>query len=104
MKRFGYVIRTGGDPEIAGALAAAVSPKPMPAAPDAVRRVAMHQHTPEEWAQMTEDARAFYGRRSWPTPRWARALLALYALACYGVSLAYHRQDALLGGGARRVP
>ena len=24
---------------------------------DAVRRVAMHQHTPEEWAQMTEDVR-----------------------------------------------
>lgn len=103
MKRFGYVIRTGGDPEIAGALAAAVSPKPAPTAPDAVRRVAMARHTPEEWAAMTAQARYDYAQDR-PAPRWAQTLLALYALACYGVSRAYHRQDALLGGGARRVP
>ncbi len=50
----------------------------------------MMQHTPEEWAEMTEDARIFYGGQH-STPWWAEALLVGYALICYGVALAFER-------------
>lgn len=100
MKRFGYVIRVGGDPEISGALAEGIragTPEEIRnTGSDAVRRVAMMRHTPEEWARMTEDARVFYGGRAW-CPKWAKALLVGYAMLCYGMSRAFRAQDRILG-------
>ena len=115
MKRFGFAIRTGGDPEIAEALAggiergtgcpttASTGKTECPTGPlghlpiemgrqgsEAVRRVAMMRHTPEEWEAMIVQARYDYGQDP-PTPRWAEALLVGYALICYGVSLAFRR-------------
>lgn len=87
--RYGYMIKLGGDREIAEALARGAGEhlRLLPAGPssEAVRRVAMMQHTPEEWEEMILDARVLYGgqRRS---PRWASRLLAGWAMACYGVS------------------
>ena len=101
MKRFGFAIRTGGDPEIAGALADGMK-RGCPhqealrkQSSDAVRRVAMMRHTPQEWAEMTEEARVFYGGRTY-TPKWAEWLLVGYAMICMGVSWLYHLQDRLL--------
>ena len=99
MTRYGYAIRVGGDPEISGALAAGMAEGTKAAgAPllgdgpgsEAVRRVAMHQHTPKEWARMTEEARVCYGGRPW-APRWAEKLLIGWALVCYGMWLAWRR-------------
>ena len=108
MKRFGYAIRIGGDAEISGALRAGME-RGTPARAlgerpygETVRRLAMMRHTPEEWRQMTEDARVIYGGRRY-TPRWAQRLLAGYALICYGVSLLYHAQDSMMGGGRADV-
>ena len=96
MKRFGFAIRTGGDPEIAEALAGGIKAGTRQTHhSDAVRRVAMMRHTPEEWAAMTEEARVFYGGRQY-MPRWAERLLVGWALICLGVSWLYHRQDRLL--------
>ena len=100
MARYGYVIRMGGDPEISGALAAGIeagstAQRPAPGS-DAVRRVAMMQHTPEEWARMTQEARVIYGGRRY-MPRWAERLLVAWAMLCYGISRAYRAQDMVLG-------
>ena len=99
MKRFGFAIRTGGDPEIAGALGSGIDQGTRRAlekqSSDAVRRVAMMRHTPAEWAEMTEEARVFYGGRRY-MPRWAEWLLVGYALVCLGVSWLYHWQDRVL--------
>ena len=104
MKRFGLVIRTQGDPEIAAALAAGVEAGTrrdvINASSEAVRRVAMYQHSPEEWEAMTIKARYDYGQDR-PTPRWARPLLVGYAMLCWGLSQAYHAQDRVLGGRMR---
>ena len=54
------VIRTYGDREIAGAIVDGIV-RDVPR-PDSLRRVAMHQHTPEEWAAMIEQARYDYGQ------------------------------------------
>lgn len=56
----GLVIKTYGDNEIAGAIVNGIV-RDVPQS-DAVRRVAMHQHTPEEWAAMIEQARYDYGQ------------------------------------------
>ena len=113
MKRFGFAIRVGGDPEISGAIADGIrkgspdlfrQPFGLPPSPkgegkatsDAVRRAAMWQHSPEEWAHMTEEARVIYGGRRY-MPRWAERLLVVYAMLCYGVSQAYRAQDRVLG-------
>jgi len=105
MKRFGFAIRTGGDPEIAGALAAGIemgtdtssgAARHLPLkgkafgeqASEAVRRVAMMRHTPEEWDAMTIQARYDYGQ-DMPMPAWAGALLGLYGLMCLGASCAW---------------
>ena len=96
MKRFGFAIRTGGDPEIADALAGGIKAGTrQPHHSDAVRRVAMMRHTPEEWEAMTVKARYDYGQEE-PTPRWADRLVVGSALSCLGVSWLYHRQDRLL--------
>ena len=89
MKRFGWAIKTGGDPEIAGALAAGIQSARVDGS-EAVRRVAMMQHTPGEWAEMVEEARVVYGGRKF-APLWARVLLAGYGLVCYGVALAFRK-------------
>lgn len=87
--RYGYAIRTGGDPEISGALADGIMSGVKQAhRSDAVRRVAMMRHTPAEWAEMTEEARVIYGGQPVP-PRWATPLLVGYALICYATALAY---------------
>jgi len=117
MKRFGFVIRTGGDPEIAGALVAGIergmtesSSGPAGHIPqrgrlwekqssEAVRRVAMMRHTPEEWDAMTVQARYDYGQDR-PTPRWLKGPLIGYALVCMGVRWLYHQQERLLSGRA----
>lgn len=105
--RYGYAIRIGGDPEISGALkngiekgtssgaGAPPSPEGKALGSDAVRRVAMMQHTPEEWAQMTEDAGVIYGGRRF-MPRWAERLLVAYAMLCYGIAQAFKAQDKVL--------
>ena len=99
MKRFGFAIKTGGDPEIAGALAAGIDcgtrRAMLETGSEAVRRVAMMRHTPEEWEAMTIKARYDYGQDA-PLPRWAERLLVIYAMVCMGVSWLYHRQDRLL--------
>ena len=121
MTRYGYAIRMGGDAEIAGALAAGIergtdtSSAPsghLPlkgkafgddgkaeesgkASSEAVRRAAMWQHSPEEWAQMMEEARVIYGGRRY-SPRWATRLLVGWAMLCYGVAWLYRQQDRLL--------
>ena len=96
--RFGFAIRKGGDPEIANALESGIDRGTRSAlekkSSDAVRRVAMMRHTPEEWAAMTVQARYDYGQDP-PTPRWAERLLVGWALVCMGASWLYHLQDRL---------
>jgi len=100
MNRYGYAIRTGGDAEIATALAEGIARgtrrEIRQHGSEAVRRVAMAQHTPEEWAAMTVQARYDYGQDPVPC-RLVRLLLAGYALICYAVSWAYRQQDKVLG-------
>ena len=65
MKRFGFAIRTGGDPEIADALAGGIKAGSRQTHhSDAVRRVAMMRHTPEEWEAMTVRRATTTGRKS----------------------------------------
>lgn len=98
MKRFGFAIKTGGDPEIAAALGNGIDQGTRRAlekqSSDAVRRVAMMRHTPEEWAAMTVKARYDYGQDP-PAPRWAERLLVGWAMVCMGASWLYHLQDRL---------
>lgn len=100
MKRFGYLIKLGGDPEIRQALKSGVdkSMKLVPAASssEAVRRVAMYQHSPAEWAEMTRDARRDYGDNR-PITGARGALLVGYAMICYAVSWAYEQAGRLVG-------
>ena len=49
-----------GDREIGNAIADGIVPRHKDC--EALRRVAMHQHTPEEWAAMIEQARYDYGQ------------------------------------------
>ena len=111
MARYGYVIRMGGDPEISAALREGMekgSPTrtssvtacgratfPRGEGSDTIRRLAMMRHTPEEWRQMTEEARVIHGGRK-ILPRWVERLLVAYAMICYGLSRAYRAQDRLL--------
>ena len=99
MKRFGFAIKTGGDPEIAAALGSGIDQGTRRAlekqSSDAVRRVAMMRHTPSEWEAMTIKARYDYGQDT-PLPRWAERLLVGWAMMWMGVQWLYHRQDRLL--------
>ena len=96
--RFGFAIRKGGDPEIADALESGIDRGTRCArekqSSDAVRRVAMMRHTPEEWAAMTIQARYDYGQDP-PAPRWAERLLVGWALVWMGIDWLYHLQDRL---------
>ena len=96
--RFGFAIRKGGDPEIANALESGIDRGTRSAlekqSSDAVRRVAMMRHTPEEWAAMTIQARYDYGQDP-PAPRWAERLLVGWALVWMGIDWLYHLQDRL---------
>lgn len=91
MKKYGYYVRLGGDAEVSATLArgdvATVLPAPMDRN-EACRRVAMWQHTPQEWRQMTLDARRRYRRNRRPQGV-GKALLIGYALVCLGVHTAF---------------
>ena len=82
MKRYGFAIKTGGDPEISAALAAGIDQATASSlhrqSSEAVRRVAMMRHTPEEWAEMLEDAQYEYRVR--PVGRALGAVLGVWAL------------------------
>ena len=91
MKRFGYLVRLGGDAEVSEALERGVRGAMLPAPRDnneACRRVAMWQHTPQEWREMTLDARRRYRRNRRPQGV-GKALLVGYALVCLGVHAAF---------------
>lgn len=91
MKRFGYYVRLGGDAEVSATLARGDVALLLPAPRgnnEACRRVAMWQHTPEEWRQMTRDARRKYRRNRLPDGL-AGKLLVGYAMICYGAQVAF---------------
>lgn len=91
MKRYGYLVRLGGDAEVSEALERGVRGAMLPAPRDnneLCRRVAMWQHTPEEWARMTRKARRKYRKNRMPQGV-AGALLVGYALICYGVQVGF---------------
>jgi hypothetical protein len=100
--RYGYAIRIGGDPEISGALKSGMergrqtkAPTLAPGTGEAVRRVAMHQHTPEEWGVMIAKAQYDYGQDE-PAPRWVERLLVAWAMVCYRIARAFRAQDKVL--------
>lgn len=91
MKRYGYLVRLGGDAEVSNALERGVRGAMLPAPRDnneLCRRVAMWQHTPQEWRQMTLDARRRY-RRNKPIEGVGGALLIAYAMVCYCAQAAF---------------
>ena len=100
MKRFGYLIKLGGDREISGALKNGVDRAMLEslqgASSQAVMRVAIHRGRGSDyWQTKITEARYLYDT---PTPpRLVRALLTGYGLICYGVSRLYHAQEGLLG-------
>lgn len=97
MTRRAIVYRSCGDPQFAGAIIDGMTrAEARQHSSDAVRRVAMMRHTPEEWAEMTEDARICYGGRSY-TPGWVTALLVGYGLICWIVAGLWHAlEDAVM--------
>ena len=104
MKRFGYYVRLGGDAEISEALARGDTRAMLPAPRgnnEACRRVAMWQHTPEEWREMTLDARRRYRRNRRPQGV-GKALLVGYALVCLGVSAGFRWIFSLAEGRNRK--
>ena len=68
---------------------------PEPRHSEAVRRVAMSRHTPEEWEAMIVQAQYDYGQDR-PTPKWVGKLLLAWAMLCQGVRNAYRAQDRVL--------
>lgn len=85
-------MRLGGDAEISEALArgaaGALQPLPRRGDNEACRRVAMWQHSPEEWKQMTLDARRRYRRNRQPKGL-GKALLVSWAVVCLGARAAF---------------
>ena len=91
MKRYGYLVRLGGDTEVSEALGRGVRGAMLPVPRDnneLCRRVAMWQHTPEEWRRMTREARRKYRKNRMPQGV-AGALLVGYAMVCYGVQVGF---------------
>ena len=78
-----------------GPAASVESAHRMTSGSEAVRRAAMWQHSPEEWADMIEEARVFYGGQTY-LPWWAERLLVGYALVCLVVSWLYKQQYRVL--------
>lgn len=99
----------GGDAEISGALAAGMERGttssgasrhlPLkgkalgPRAKEGLRRVAMYQHSPEEWAEMIEDARVVYGGQR-ATPKALQWLVIGYAVMCTTIERCYRYLSA----------
>ena len=110
MKRVGYVIRIGGDSEIAGALLAgmergttsSVTATPChlplkgkalgPRAEEGLRNVAMRRHTPDELRAMITKAQYDYGQLRQPGPVGVAVMRAL-ALIGYGCSWLWRRMS-----------
>lgn len=86
------VIRKYGDPALADALVTGVVAGSKKKPCDSVRRVAMHQHTPEEWAQMTEEVREERKRIRADGPV-KRAILSIYGLIVLYVAAAWRYLD-----------
>ena len=63
-----------GDPDIADAISSGLLPPR--GTSEAVRRVAMHQHTPQEWATMAARAQRDYGQGP-PTKPITGAIMGL---------------------------
>lgn len=104
MKRYGYLVRLGGDAEVSEALERGVRGAMLPVPRDnneLCRRVAMWQHTPQEWREMTLDARRKY-RRNKPITGVGGALLVGYAMVCYGVQVAFDWIFRLAEGRIRK--
>ena len=64
-----------------------------PRAKEGLRRVAMYQHSPEEWAGMIEDARVVYGRQR-ATPKALQWLVVGYAVICTTIERCYRYMSA----------
>ena len=78
------VIRTFGDPVLASAIVSGMRIEPIHS--DAARRVAMRQHTPEEWAEMIAKADYYYGtnKRHGVLYKIVLGLWARFWLGVYG--------------------
>ena len=94
MKRYGYAIKVGGDGEIAAALASGISAASVRKPSEAARRVAMRQHSPEEWETMIAKARWDYRRVGRRRCAAYHAVMGVIGLACLGVEEAYARLSA----------
>lgn len=94
MKRFGYAIKVGGDGEIAAALASGISAASVRKPSEAARRVAMRQHSPEEWESMIAKARWDYRRVGRRRSAAYHAVMGVIGLACLGIGEAYARLSA----------
>lgn len=91
LKRLGYLVRLGGDTEVSEALERGVRGAMLPVPREnneACRRVAMWQHTPEEWRAMRLDARRRYRRNRQPHGV-GKVLLIGYAMVCYCVQVGF---------------
>ena len=64
-----------------------------PRAKEGLRRVAMYQHSPEEWAEMIEDARVIYGGQR-ETPKPLQWLVVGYAVICTTIERCYRYMSA----------
>lgn len=64
-----------------------------PRAKEGLRRVAMYQHSPEEWAEMIEDARVVYGGQR-ATPKALQWLVVGYAVICTTIERCYRYMSA----------
>lgn len=102
MARYGYVIKLGGDTEIAkaleGGVTSAMNRRALASAgSEAVMRVTIHRGRGSDyWETKIAEARYLYDTPQ--PPRVLRWLLVGYGLICYGVHRLYHMQDRLIGG------
>ena len=62
---------------------------------EALRRVAIRRHTPEELEAMIAKAQYDYGQDP-PLPRWAEWIVIGWALLCEGIRRAYRAQEKVL--------
>lgn len=105
MRKYAYLIKLGGDAQIAGALRDGVTRgmRQMAGehASEAVLRVAVHRGRGEDyWATKIAEARYLYNTPE--PPRALRWLLAGYGLICYAVAAACRAQRIVLTPEGRR--